>query len=393
MARIKLSKRSIDAVPKRTKKGHDLYYDLALPGFGLKVFQSGTKVFFVEYGPRGKRKRMSIGRYGVLTPEEARIAARQLLATVVQGGDPLAEKKARKKIPTFSEWVDEYMDGVKARKKQPRHDHLFLKKTKKRWGDRRLDTITRRQVELFMKSYSERGKTTANRWLASVRACFQHAVQLEIIQVNPAMGIKPYRESPPRSRVLNDKELAKVIEAIGNLKDPFAKGALELIIETGARKSEVLRAKWEDFDLDAGTWRIPSPKAGYPQVMPLSRVTVDRLRKMVRLGPYLVPGRDPEKPRSDIKRAWDTVRTEAKVADVNLHDLRRTFGLAVAKSAGLHVASKLLRHSDIRVTERVYAPLGLDDLRVAMEVVNRARSPDPSTEKDSTDEPSEEEEA
>jgi integrase len=68
----------------------------------------------------------------------------------------------------------------------------------------------------------------------------------------------------------------------------------------------------------------------------------------------------------DLRRAWSTVRKAAEVEGVTIHDLRRTFGLHVAKRAGLHVASKLLRHSDIRVTERVYAPLGMDDLRTAV---------------------------
>ncbi|HQR44587.1 MAG TPA: hypothetical protein PK598_01065 [Thermoanaerobaculia bacterium] len=59
--------------------------------------------------------------------------------------------------------------------------------------------------------------------------------------------------------------------------------------------------------------------------------------------------------------------TDGFLADVHIHDLRRTFGLHVAKAAGLHVASKLLRHGDVRITERVYAPLGIETLRAAVE--------------------------
>ena len=140
------------------------------------------------------------------------------------------------------------------------------------------------------------------------------------------------------------------------------------MVETGARKSEVLGAKWEDIDLDAGLWRIPSPKAGHPQVAPLTTSTVAMLRHAPRRGPWVVPAiTDSERHRSDLKNEWKRLREAAELQGVTVHDIRRSFGLRVAKAAGLHVASKLLRHSDVRVTEKVYVPLGIDDLRKALE--------------------------
>ena len=76
----------------------------------------------------------------------------------------------------------------------------------------------------------------------------------------------------------------------------------------------------------------------------------------------------PRYPRSDLKKPWNQIRKVAELPDVHLHDLRRTFGLRVTRKAGLHVASKLLRHADVRVTEQVYSPLGLAELRKATEV-------------------------
>ena len=70
---------------------------------------------------------------------------------------------------------------------------------------------------------------------------------------------------------------------------------------------------------------------------------------------------------------WDEIRAAANIPDVTVHDLRRTFGLHVARKAGLHIASKLLRHSDIRVTERVYVPLGLEEMRTALADTQRER--------------------
>lgn len=145
--------------------------------------------------------------------------------------------------------------------------------------------------------------------------------------------------------------------------------ALRLLVDSGARLSEALRAKPEDFDIDGGTWRIPSPKVGHPQVIPLAVSTLAMVRKVFR-GPdaYLFPARlRPDQPRPDLRGPWERIKTRAGLQNVRIHDLRRTFGLAIARSSGLHIASKLLRHADIKVTERVYAPLGLEELRDAVE--------------------------
>ncbi len=371
----RINKRLVDSLkPKDGKK--IVVYDLHLTGFGLVVYPSGRRSFFVEYGPRGARRRMTLGAYGPLTVEQARAMALETLSTAVHGDDPLDARRARQQAVRFGDFKDEYIEAVKKRKKQPRHDIRFLGMASEHWKRRTLASITPRDVQNLMLEISGRGHTTANRWLASVRAFFEEACRQGLIEHNPARRIQKFRENPPRDRVLTDEELTRVMDAIEQLKDPFVRTALLVIIHTGARKAEVLNAKWEQIELDAGIWRIPSPKAGHPQVMPLDEYTVELLRKAERSGPWLVPGRKEGSHRSDLKRPWDTVREAAGVMDVNIHDVRRTFGLRVARQAGLHVASKLLRHSDIRVTERVYAPLGIDELREAMGAVQEKRVED-----------------
>ncbi len=341
-------------------------------------------MFFVQYGPHDNRRRMTIGRYGPMTPTQARAKAERMLFNVGEGRDPVAEKAKAHAMPSFSEHVKRYVADISHRKKEPRHDRLYLKHTEDGWGDkragwasRRLDAITRADVLRTRSRIVERvqgkqagegsGHTAANRWLASVRSCLQAAVDEGLIEHNPAVGIKPYRERPPRDRTLSDKELKRVLKAIDAEPDPHVRAAFLLLIETGARRSEALRARWEDFDFKAGTWRIPSPKAGHPQIVPLPASAAAVLRALPRVGEYLVPGRDPSKHRVDLKKPWDRIREQAEVSNVHIHDIRRTFGLAVSRRAGLQVASRLLRHADVRVTERVYAPLGLDELRKASE--------------------------
>ena len=307
MARIKLTKRTIDALPPAGKSRGEKHYDTELRGFGLAVYPTGRKSFFIEYGPRGKRRRMTLGPYGPLTPDEARAMARDKLASVFHGRDPLADRDARRQVPTFREWTDEYVEEIKRRKKSWKQDRSHMERTCKRWGNKPLDQISVDDVRRMMTTYSkDHGKIAANRWLACVRASLNVAWRADLIPTNPATRVRPNRENPPRNRVLDDAEMARVVQAIHDLDDPFARSALLLLIATGTRRTEVLSARWEDFDLRTGTWRIPRPKAGHPQVVPLSEDTVELLRAMPRKldSPWLVPGVGHDGHRSDLKRAW-----------------------------------------------------------------------------------------
>lgn len=387
-----ITKRFVDAL-KAPESGRTKVYDDTLAGFGLVVHTTGKKGFFVEYGPAKARRRMSLGAFGPLTVDAARELAKEKLGEIAKGGDPLADREAQRAMLTFSEWVAEYLEGVRRRKKQPREDERFLapraepKKHGKRregpqhpaavivdrWRNRPIDQITRREIELAMATVAERGNASANRWLGSLRACLAAAMRSGLIPSNPAMGIEQFREAPPRARVLNDDEFKRVVATFDAIVDPHVRAAFVLLMDTGARKSEVLRARWDDIDLERGLWRIPSPKSDRPQTVPLGEGTVAFLREVTRVEPWFVPGKDPTKHRADLRGPWDEVREAASISDVTIHDLRRTFGLHVAKHAGLHIASKLLRHSDVRVTERVYAPLDVDDLRAGLEKMTKGR--------------------
>ncbi len=367
MAVIHLSKRTIDKLVCREGKNVDLYFDDELHGFGIAVYPAGGKAFFVMYGQAHKRRRMSIGKYGALTCEQARTKAKEIMAKLNKGSDPIETKTAARTLPTFSKWAAEYLKTADKRKKNPKPDHRYLGMAVKAFGKKLITAVTVEDVQTIRDRLDDEGKRAeANRFLASVRACMQEAYRKGHIESNPVFRIRGLPERPPRERVLSDDEFKRILEAIDKIADPFIKAAFTLLVQTGARLSEVLHAEWRNIDLEQRLWALPSTKAGKRQVLPLTPNIAKLLAELPRLGPYVIPGHDPNKPRFDLKNPWEKLKTEAKLTDVCIHDLRRSFGLQVAKKSGLHVASKLLRHSDIRVTERVYAPLGIDDLRDAL---------------------------
>lgn len=366
MAKMKLIKRNIDSIRKPERQ--EDYRDPELKGFILRVFASGRKQFMLMYRFNGARKSIKIGDYGTLTPATAREAAKAFQVKIDKDIDPQAEKTKADAMPTFGEWVDTYLADVMLRKKRPDSDIRFLSWAVKRYGKKKIDKVSRADIENQMKQLHEVGKTavTANRYHASIRACLNEAVRAGHIQFNISANIRHYPEPTPRDRTLTDDEMSRVLAAIGNVDDVFVETAMHMLIETGARKTEVLSARWDDIKFDDGLWRLPVTKSGKPQIIPLSRNILARLRLLPHAGQWLFPGVG-DGHREDIKRGWVQVRKEAGIPDVRLHDVRRTFGLHIARSAGLHVASKLLRHSSIKVTESHYAPLGVDELRTALE--------------------------
>ncbi len=414
---------------------YDTHQD-APTGFGLRKAHSGRVAFFLEYGPPNGRQRFTIGAYGDWTLDDARERAHHLKDEVNMGVDPVEQRRRQRAVPTWRQWVatgwstkvrsdatpehpdsepppgetdpdpdsaktkrdwhPSYLERVSMRKKSPRQDRYFLagndggrgkdakpkdSETMTRWGSRRLDKVTAADVEALMGWYQEKaaaaprggnGHTTANRWLASVRACFGAAVREGLITGNPADGVKPYRENDPRQRVLTDDELAKLRKAVTKLEDPEERVLMTVLMDTGCRVSEALRMRWADLDLPTAVWTIPSPKAGRPQAMPLPLTAVNAIKGLGRRSEWVFPGVDPANPRTTIRGLWTRLKVAAKLPPtLKTHDLRRTFGLRVGRHAGILAASRLLRHSDTRVTSRVYVPLGVEELRSVVDEVSK----------------------
>jgi hypothetical protein len=116
---VKLTKRMLDSFVPETDR--QLLFDSELSGFGIRVMRSGVRTFFVQYrtagGRRGRKRRVTIGRYGPLTVEQARVAAKQMLGEVAHGGDPAATRKARKTAPTVAELGVDFLANAEAKRK------------------------------------------------------------------------------------------------------------------------------------------------------------------------------------------------------------------------------------------------------------------------------------
>jgi integrase len=170
---------------------------------------------------------------------------------------------------------------------------------------------------------------------------------------------------------LQPEELPRFFAALAAEPNETARDFFMLSLLTGARKSNTLAMRWEEISFAAETWRIAETKNGEPQTVHLPRQAVEILtaRKLASDGPWVFPGGGASGHLADPKKAWMRILAEAGIADLQIHDLRRTLGSwQAATGANSYIIGKSLGHRSQQSTA-IYARLNLDPVR---ESVNKA---------------------
>jgi integrase len=279
---------------------------------------------------------------GKATPETARARAKAILGAVAHGQDPAAEKATERGTLTITELADRFMSEHVEQKRKPGtaafYRHLSDKVIKPELGATKADKVTRAQVAKLHGKLKET-PFQANRVLAVIGS-----------------------EAKPKA-----KHLPKAKNRFTKI-GPFAAAAIRLLLFTGCRLREILHLKWEQVDLERGLLFLADSKTGKKTVI-LNAPALAVLASLDRLGCYVVPGDDPEKPRADLKRPWEAVARRAGLDGVRLHDLRHTYAsFGAGGGLGLPIIGKLLGHTQASTTQR-YAHLDADPLRRASEAI------------------------
>jgi integrase len=302
-------------------------------------------------------------------------------------------------MPTVAELADRFMaDHVLAKRKAGTAElyrDILDRILKPAVGTTKADKLTRLQVGRLHSSLADT-PFQANRVLAVVGSMYAFAGRVGIVPegTNPARGIDKFKESR-RERFLTGEELERLGSAIREAETngipwsvdenkPTAKhvpkvkrstriaqsaaAALRLLLFTGCRLREILHLRWEHVDFERGCLFLPDSKSGRKTVI-LNAPSLAVLNAMERVGPHVVPGDDPEKPRHGLKRPWDAVTKRAGLTGVRLHDLRHTYAsFGAGGGLGLPIIGRLLGHMQPATTAR-YAHLDNDPLRRASEAI------------------------
>jgi integrase len=412
MPTLKLGRRALANLP--TVDRLTIFYDKDLKGFGLQVLPSGVRSWIVQYrpGPGGRRvfaRRTTIGRVELLTPEQAREKARDILARVRLGEDPAGARAEARKALTIAELLPRYNKEVGADRTESTkklYEMYWRVHILPALGGKRARDVTYSDVAALHHRIGAEAPPTANRVLV-ILACFFDWVKRigeRPAGDNPARNIEKFKEEG-RERFLSWDELRRLGAAIHEAEtvgtpwkpDPNKKvkhapknqrakidhstaAALRLLLFTGARHREILHAKRADVDLQRGLLNIPKSKTGKKTII-LNALALAVIESLPDAGPYLFPGsaektppkwRQPDtepKPRTSLKRAWSKIRRRAGLEDVRIHDLRHTFAsVGVAENLGLPIVGKLLGHANVVSTAR-YAHLAADPARRASNAI------------------------
>jgi integrase len=347
-------------------------WDEDMPGFGLRVYPSGRKAYVLSYRHVGRKRLITIGDAAVLALDAARKRALKMLADV-DATDPLAVRQAALRGETFADLAREYIEHhAKAKKRTWKKDESQLKRhVLREWGTRKAASITEDDVARLHRRIGAKAPIEANRTIAMLSKVFalgQKWGMYPKVLPNPARGIERYRETK-RDRWITPDELPALAAAINAEPNEVARRALWLYLLSGARRQELLGARWDDIDFGRKVLRLPTTKAGRSHEIPLSAPALAVLQDMPRAkdNPFVFPGRKPKRPLVNITKPWHRVRKAAGVEDVRLHDLRRTVGSWLATAGNsLPLIGKVLNHSSVSTTA-IYARLAESQPRAALE--------------------------
>ena len=374
MAQISLTQAFVNTAVCPNDQTKQEITDKACKGLVLEVRQSGGKTYYLRYtNHRGKQRQYRIGNATVLTLSQARSKSKLALNQAALGQDPCEEKEQTKQVPTFADFIaDQYMPFIMSYKRSWDTDASILKNhLLPRFGKRYMDEITRQDIVKIHGDRKASGAAagSANRLLIMMRYIFNLALKWEVpgIKTNPCKGIPLMEENNKMERYLSVEEAQRLYEAVCKSENTMLKFIVPMLILTGARKREVLDARWEDFDLGRRAWRIPISKSGKARHVPLSDGALALLATMPRNMDCKWAFANPEtgKPYVSIFYAWNTARKSVGLSDVRMHDLRHSFAsLLINSGRSLYEVQHILGHTQVKTTQR-YAHLSQDTLLAA----------------------------
>ena len=381
---MKLTKSVVDklSVPENSPT---FYRDDEIRGFGVKVFTSGVKTFFLEKKINGRSRRMSIGRYGELTVEQARREATKLAGQIVTGGDPVTEK-AQKKIASKSlrEVFETYM-GRRELKPQTLFDiRRCMNEVYPDWLDKPFTKITPDMIVKRHREYGDkRSPARANLAMRYLRAIFNFALVeytnsegKSLLNQNPVGKLsqtKSWHRIERRRSLIKVHELGLWFRTVQTIENPKLRDYLTLLVMTGLRRQEAATLKWSDVDMVGRTLTVRDPKNRQPHTLPLSDYLYNMLLEANKRksNEYVFPGTGAGghlvEPRKQIAKA-----VEACGIVFTPHDLRRTFA-TVAESLDIpaYAVKALLNHKTGADVTGGYLVISPERLREPMQRISQ----------------------
>ncbi len=370
--KFKFTKSAVDVLPPAPANTRVEYHDLMVKGLRLRVSSTGGKTYAIYARLKGGGpERVTIGTAARLTPENARTRAKTILADLANGKSHAEGARAKRGETTFASLHADYLRNTPMRPRSlAAYEWLYEKHVAGELGKLKLSEITPDRVRKLHRMVSVGTPITANRCVSMVKAAFNWASKAqEWTGSNPAVNVQKNKETS-RTRYLQPAELATFFQSLEECEEP-AKSFFMLCLLTGARRSNVLAMRWADIGLDDALWRIPAAdaKAGEEMNIPLVPEAVTLLRRLHKehASPWAFPADSKTGHYQEPKRAWATLRRRAGLADLRIHDLRRTMGSWLVRTgANTAINAKALGHKSMQAAAVYQRIADTDPVREAM---------------------------
>ena len=375
MAKLRRTAISRSTVGRLKADGDTVFWDSELQGFGVRVYASGRKIYVVQTRAGGPHPtRVTVGRVGVITPEEARRRAAQIISRIKAGEEPRPGAGGGD--------AGERADGGRAGGDLSQGGgrgapEAEIGQTYRSSIDNHILPALGRKPALSAFHHSLRETpAAANQAVEVLFRIYRAAEERETIPEgsNPCRQIAMNR--PRRhERFLTDEEFQRLGWALDEAEEKggarmYAAMAVRLLLLTGCRKSEIVNLHWNHVDLEAGEMRLPDTKTG-PRTVQLSPAAVELLGRIPRAdgNPHVIAGARRANAMSNLQSHWATIRERAGLEDMRLHDCRHSFASrALALGESLPMIGRMLGHSEVKTTAR-YAHLARDSVHEAGERV------------------------
>lgn len=361
-------------------------------GLGLRISPKGRKTWVFMYRFTGRARRMTMGTYPAVSLADARVAWGKAKKVLDLGTDPgtikVADNKAEREAETVSELIETYMTRHGVRKRTGKEDERLLRREiEPSWGRRKAKSITRRDVIAALDKIEDRGAPVLrNRLLSAVQGMFRVALDRGVIDETPCARISRIPEKP-RERSMDADEVKMLwlgLDSDGIEMSPAVRLAIKWALATGQRRAMIAGARRDEIsEAEDGLllWEIPAERvkatresARRPQVVPLSKITIELLRQIdelremlaaptktrkepLSISPFLFPSARQYRPITPdpITRALRKNLKVLGLENVRPHDFRRTVDTKLGELGfSRFIRDRVLGHVDPSVGGRHY---------------------------------------
>lgn len=368
--RFNFTKKKLESLLPRDGVRQTYYADTTERGLMFCVTKNGDKSFGYRRKVEGVSRRIFLGKFSDLSIEQARAKAKELNLQVGAGINVFEQRRESREEMTVGELFSIYMERHASKKNRTSDDmQKMFDRSCKPLHSKKLSAVSAQFVEKFYSEVAKSSPYTANRVIQLMRSVFNRGKTWKYFTGdNPFVNIITFKESP-RERFLSDEEAGKLIAAISKTTQHNIADFILLSLFTGARKGNVMSMEYAEVDWSNHLWTIPAEKfkTGKKHVIALGpaemgiltrrrSAALERQRKTGKISPFVFPGEGAKGHVMDFKRSWKTLRKQANLEDITIHDLRRSLGAAMA-NANVNVAlvKGALGHADIKTTLAHYA--------------------------------------